>query len=411
MSLVRNSVQVFITRLLRLAISLGTGMLLARWLQPEGRGAYTLVTVFHLFLVALGGMSIGYAVIHFSGGKQETTEQQVSNALFSAILLSLFLCPAVVILRTNINRFVPFTPNILLIIIPLIPISILDSYWRAVLQTQYKFLWLNSLEIVQAGIFGIGMILCYYLAAPRLETALYVWAASLVISFSLLAYLIGRVSRIVLTANWMTFKKYFLFGIKAHLSTVVGLLSLRLDTYILNFSAGHAAVGQYAVAVSLAEMLWFLPTSVAYVLLPTAAHRDQHDSAVLIRRTCLWVIILSGVGGVLLAAAAPMIIRYGFGQSYLSSLSALWLLLPGMVAVSVTVITTPFFLGKLGKPHLGALVAGVSLASNIVLNVMLIPKWGINGAAIASTGSYLLATGINLYLFNKTAKHNEKKSG
>ena len=411
MTLVKNSAKVFSTRILRLIISLATGIILARWLQPEGRGAFSLITQLIQFAVAIGGMSIGYATIHFSGSGKYTTEEQVANSSFSAIVFSSLVCIIIIVAQPLMNRLFPFNYHDMIIILLIIPVAMFDSYLRAVLQSKYQFTSINRLEVFQVILFAIAIVTCAYTFRPFAYNAVIAWGISLLISFIVLTRIVSRMAPIHLRFERTLFKEHLSFGAKAHLTTVVGLLSLRFDQYILGALTNTSEVGKYAVAVSLAELLWVIPSSVSFVLLPMASHDNIMDSIRQIKRACLSVLGISIVTAVALALIAKPLIVYGFGESYRDSIRALMILLPGMVAVSITTVTTPFFLGKLGKPYLGAIVAAVSLVTNIVLNFILIPTYGLVGACVSSTISYILATLVNIAIFNNVCKKQKIKVG
>jgi Na+-driven multidrug efflux pump len=59
-----------------------------------------------------------------------------------------------------------------------------------------------------------------------------------------------------------------------------------------------------------------------------------------------------------------------------------------------------------GKPIINAVAAGVSLALNIPLNLWLIPRWGISGAAFASTVSYTVTAIVVLIAFMRISKNS-----
>ena len=403
MGFASSSLHVFCTRVLRLVISFAASILIARWLQPEGRGAYSLITQFHLIAVAFGAMSVGHATIHFSGNERYNVSAQVSNALVSSVILSFLTCIAIVVFRGWLCRIIPLNSIILIILLIVIPISILDGYLRSILQSQYKFSWINIIEILQAVTFSGAIILLYTFVQPSLDKVIYAWMVSLLVGFVIVFWMLIKIAPVKLTINWRIFREHLSFGTKAHFSTVIGLLSLRFDQYILSYMTDKASVGIYSVAVTIAELILFLPDSVSFILLPKTAHDNNVESRKLIIKTCWYVTGISAVTACILALLAIPLVHYAYGTSYHDSLIALWILLPGMVAFGVSTITTPYFLGKLGKPHLGAIVAIVSLLSNIALNIVLIPIFKVNGAALSSTFSYFLATLVNLYLFNRVS--------
>lgn len=399
MNIARSSAQIFLTRGVRLAITFATGILMARWLQPEGRGAYSLVSQFVVLAAAFGGMSINQSTIHFSGSARFTTDEQVSNAVSSTIIFSVISCAAILAFSGPLGAVVPLGGAVTAAVLILVPVLILDAYLRGVLQSLYRFHWLNGLEIFQAAILAALVFLCYSYEPSSYEKALYLLLIAAAISLAALLVLVKRLAAIRLRFNPLIFREHLSFGLKAHLSTIMGLLCLRLDQYILGYLTDRAAVGKYAIAVSLAELVLFLPASVAFVLLPRAAHVPEGELVETIKKSCLIVFGISLATAAVLSLISSPLILYGYGEEYGESVNALRLLLPGTVFLSVAAVTTPYFLGRLGKPYIGAIVAAVLLIVNTALDFLLIPIFGINGASIASSVAYFIATCLNLFFF------------
>ena len=81
----------------------------------------------------------------------------------------------------------------------------------------------------------------------------------------------------------------------------------------------------------------------------------------------------------------------------------LLILLPGVIAISLGKVLCSY-LGGIGKPVFATYASLAALIVNIGLNVLLIPKWGIAGAALATSISYSLDTVIIFIVFSKLAK-------
>ena len=169
--------------------------------------------------------------------------------------------------------------------------------------------------------------------------------------------------------------------------------------YFLNVTA----VGHYTIAVGMAERLWMIPGSIGTVLFPRVSaigdtQANQLTSKVS-RHTLFIVFILSII---LLVLAKPLILIL-FGISFLPSVKPLIILLPGIVALSFAKVLTSDLAGR-GRPQFGTYASIVSLSVNIPLNLYFIPKWGISGAAFASSIAYILAAFIIVAAFIKVSK-------
>ena len=111
----------------------------------------------------------------------------------------------------------------------------------------------------------------------------------------------------------------------------------------------------------------------------------------------LFLTILMGIG---IAAVAPWAVRIVYGDQFAGASTALQILLPGIVALSVAKVLSAYVAGR-GMPQYNTLVAFLSLAITVGLDLKLIPIWGINGAALASTASYICSTILTIYIYHR----------
>lgn len=162
-----------------------------------------------------------------------------------------------------------------------------------------------------------------------------------------------------------------------------------------------AAVGLYGVAVSIAERLWIVSQSISSVLYPAISSSSDVDSknkltSVISRN----VLFFSIIAGIVFYFASDLIFRLLFGEAYADSSDILKMLLPGIILFSVDRILSNDLAGR-GKPELNMYTSIFTVASNIILNILLIPKVGIAGAAISTSVTYSLSTLVKMFLFKR----------
>jgi len=87
-----------------------------------------------------------------------------------------------------------------------------------------------------------------------------------------------------------------------------------------------------------------------------------------------------------------------YSSAFLPAVRPLQILLPGIVALSVGRVLANDVAGR-GRVMLNNYAGLVTVATNVILNILWIPKYGIAGAALASTGSYTLAFFTQLFLY------------
>jgi O-antigen/teichoic acid export membrane protein len=90
----------------------------------------------------------------------------------------------------------------------------------------------------------------------------------------------------------------------------------------------------------------------------------------------------------LLGIPLSLLIPVFYGAAYAQAAPATMILLGGMVFASLASISPQHFF-SLGKPRIHLLLSGLTLLLNTLLNLLWIPLWGISGAALASSISYL----------------------
>jgi O-antigen/teichoic acid export membrane protein len=112
---------------------------------------------------------------------------------------------------------------------------------------------------------------------------------------------------------------------------------------------------------------------------------------------------LSFVIAIFTTILAYPIIRILFGTPYLGAVTALQIYVWAGISVSLGLVVGQYILASnLTRISFYTTVSGAVL--NIILNIILIPKMGINGAALATVVSYLLAN-FGIIFFKKSRKH------
>jgi O-antigen/teichoic acid export membrane protein len=102
----------------------------------------------------------------------------------------------------------------------------------------------------------------------------------------------------------------------------------------------------------------------------------------------------------MLAVFCKPIIAMLFGQRFVPAVQPLLLLLPGVIMLSTSKVLCGDLAGR-GKPGYAMMSSVIGLVVNIPCCYFLIPKWGINGAAVASSISYSISAIIVIIAFSR----------
>lgn len=398
---------IFSTRIISIFLGILTVSLISRLLGPEGKGAYALLLLAPSFLILLGEMGVGMSNVYFIGHRKHEHSQIASNSLILGTCLGSLLVVCFLI------YFLIFQPHFLegLTFWPLfiatltIPLSLLAGYFQSILLGQNRIVELSFLALAQGGIFllFLTVIALLHVKNPLLYT-ISAWTMTLGIIALFFIILVHRATPITLSFYPQLLKDSVRFGIKGYLGNLIGALNYRLDLFIVASFLNVAAVGYYSASASLAETLWYLPGAVGTLVFaqtPRLKVEDTNRLTPIICRTTLLATILMTI--VLFVFRKPLVLLL-FGAPFLPALQSFGILLPGVIALSISKVLGNEIAGR-GRPMLNTIAVSVSLAIDIVLNILFVPTMGIAGAALASTVSYIAASIIVVTNFLKLS-HN-----
>ncbi len=201
-------------------------------------------------------------------------------------------------------------------------------------------------------------------------------------------------------------RQIYTFGTRGQLGSLMQLLNLRFNFILLGGLAGPAALGIYAVAAKYAEFLRVLPIAANWVLYPQFARSEVKEAKKSSRDLILRTGALTAAASLPLAAAAGLVIPSLFGQVFADAVLPARILLIGLAAEGVGGVVTAFLFGR-GRPGLNSLAAGGGVVITVIMDVVLIPRYGAIGAAIASTVAYLATTSMLVAWYWHTTRHIE----
>ena len=186
-------------------------------------------------------------------------------------------------------------------------------------------------------------------------------------------------------------RRIYVFGTRGQLGSLLSLVNLRFDFLFLAAIAGPATLGIYAVASKYAEVVRVVPIAANWVLYPRFARSDAAVAAATSRRLIPRAGAVTATIALPLALAAGAVIPTLFGGAFDTAALPAQILLIGLAAEGMAGVVTAFLYGR-GRPGLNSLAAGMGVTVTIVLDLILIPRLGAVGAAIASSTAYLTTT-------------------
>jgi len=404
-SILKNSAITFSSRILIFIIGFITSVILARALGPTGRGIYVLIVLIPTVMLRLGSFGMEAANVYFTGSKRYKTEDIVSNSLLSSIVISLTLI-LIFFGISNLDIFYNFIQanqinlKYLWLIILTIPFSLIYGFLRYIFLGKEKIIIFNKISIFFTIIHLIAIIIFVLIFRQDVFGAVISYICANICIAIFVIFLVKKFAKIKAYYNKELFKESIKYGLKAYFGNLAQFLNYRLDMFLVAIFLTPAAVGYYSISVGIAERIWMLPGAFASVLFPKISSLRSVESNNLTPRISRHTFFITIFLSLVLAILAKPLIELFFGITFLPSLIPLLILLPGIIALSVSKVLTADLAGR-GKPQYGTYSSFVSLVLNILLNLWLIPRWGISGAAFATTVAYILSTLLVIIFFIK----------
>lgn len=390
---VRATALTVAANVLNLVLGLGGSIILARVLGPEGRGIYALATLLASLIVTFGNLGIGPATVYYVARGEFKRQEVLGNNILLTLGISVIgITVGLVVIFFFGGKFFPGVGSWYLILaLFLVPVELFLSFVRYILLGLQKIKEFNYVEIIQHGLFLGFIILALIVFRTGVTGAIMAALFSLVAIDSLLYFMVKTtVEGIDCKPNVLYLKKALSYGIQAHLSNILGFLNYRADMFMVNWFLGPTAVGLYSVGVGLVERLWMLSYAASTVLLPRVAAEGEEyrkQFTPLVARTVLWI---TAFGALILVLLSRWIVLLLYSEAFLPAVGALQALLVGIVTLSAGRVLANDIAGR-GSPGLNIYTGIAAVSTNIVLNLFWIPRFGIVGAAWASTVSYTVS--------------------
>ena len=398
--LVEDASSTLVTRILGMAIGLFTGIITARWLGPESRGIFSLVVLFPSTLVTLTKFGQSQASIYFIRRQKIDPSRVASNVATFAVGVGVVAIGVVVLARewlvATVLNGVPVWA--LLCIVPLIPVLLLESYLYGVLQATDRFRTYN-LRIIGD---NVMTLLSMAVALVVLDLGL-VGALGVVIAVR--AVMILWVLR---TVNIETplrpafdrglFRQMIRYGLKSHVQIIASHFHVRAAMYLVAYYLDPAQVAFYSIGARLAERILYVPQSLGLALFPRLASADVERvhsmTATAVRQTLVMTVSLAAF----VTVVGPWAIVIAYGDAYAAAAVPLRIVCWGIVMMSMYVLLSRNFTSR-DRQQINIIAAYLALGGNLLLNVYLVPRYGIAGSAWATTCSYSVAALVLLAFF------------
>lgn len=406
---VRGASVTLASNVFNLLIGLGTSVILARVLGPEGKGIYTLAILLPTLIVTFGNLGIGPATVYYVARGEYSRQEILGNNVLLSIafgIIGIFIGLLIIVFFHD-QLFPNVDSTYLFLALAFIPAQLFLAYTKNILLGAQHIRAFNYVQIIQSLLFFLFIIIILLGmkggVLGAILAGLATWLLVVIIVFRWVIKVAGGIS---FTLNTSYLRRALTYGAQAHLSNTMAFLNYKLDVFLVSGYLGPTAVGLYSVGTALTEKLWMVSQSASTVLFPRVAAESeeerQKEFTPLVARTVLWIAAISGI---ILVFLSRWIVLLLYSKAYLPAVGALQALLVGVVALSVGRVLANDIAGR-GFPALNVYTGVTAVIVNVALNILWIPRYGIVGAAWASTASYTISSLGSLFFYCRLSNNS-----
>ena len=385
-------------------VNIPTSIMIVRLLGVDGQGAYASAVVFPTMFAFFGLMGLDAAHTFFISRGRYPMSQVNGQSLILAVVLSVVITPLyLVFIRFYEGAGDPELRSILSMAAVLIPVLLIKYLSVALFLGLKRIRLFNIVNLTQAvALLALLVVNLFVLhGGVRGALASYALSEALVIAFVLVT--VRREAgggRVIARPPPGMFRKSIIYGLQGHLGGILIQFTYRFDMFLVLSMLGLKAQGFYSISVLLAEKLSHIPQSVNVVLFPEVSSLSNDEANALtprVTRNSLFLVLVAGV--VLYLISRPLLVLF-YTTEFLPSLRAFQILIPGIVMLSVAKVLSSDLNGRDRRIY-HTVATAIAFAVNIGLCFVWIPRYGIEGAAWASTVAYTLQSILMLTFFTR----------
>lgn len=384
-------------RLASMIVTFLVGIYLVRYLGSSELGRYSTVLAYLFFFQVLAGLGIGSILVR----EMARDPDQTGRLIGSGALLTLLLSVIAVLVSWLGLLFVGYPSDMktYAIIASLVMLFSVTGVFKTVFQAQLIMKFAVAVDMGRQLFSSVLLLALILIRAPLL----YFFVAAVITEVPpLLAslFLCRRHHRLEFKVDLKLWKWLLAQSWPLALTSLFISIYVRVDQVMLFSMKGDQAVGYYSAAVRLSEFFGIIPTAFITAVFPLLASTSvtSPESFQKIYRLSFKYLDMASVPicmGIFLLAEPITVLL--FGRDYLSSAGGIRALIWSEVFVFMGAVNMNLLIA-IGRQRLDMMFTSASLVVNIVLNLLLIPRFSFVGAALASTIAYGVGPVMALFI-------------
>lgn len=385
-------------------------MLITRSLSVENYGLYNVFI--NTILIITSFLSLG--IDSASGYVLQNQKHNQDKVILNIFYLTIFISIIAFIVFNLIFKIVPYgslngIPPDLQSYATIIGIGTLFT------NVLYTIL-IGKMDFKNYAIFSIGpnvifiILLCIFLIYKEitLQHVIISFMTGFIITSILLIIYFFRSVKIFSIKNFkidFVIQKYILkFGLKSYVSNLITILNYRINIFIIAHYLGSKETGIYSSCLVIIDFIWLLPATISSVTYPWFSNPSMSaQRKVMIPIITRVVIFLTFIATLLFYILGDYLVNIVFGSKFTDTRSLFLYLGPGIILMAGSKIINVDFAAQ-GKPQINIYLNLMALIITVISNFLLIPRFNLVGAAIATSISFVIWFSVSLLIYCKITR-------
>lgn len=386
-------------------------MVLGKELGPSGLGVYTLVFTIYMFGMQFAAFGFGAALTNYIA-KYKDDASKIKEYTSSGVVGSIASGTIMGILLYSFSEYIsvsffhnPEMVTLLKIAAVCFPFIAIQKATLGALNGLRKMNHFAMINILQNTlIFLISIFLVLFLKMKVIGAVVGFVIPTIVIGIVSLFYIKKSFSLPSRTVLGSILREITWFGFYVVLGNSISTINTQVGSLLIGRFMSETDVGYYATAVIIMQGITLLPSAVQAVTTPAIAKyygkKEYSNIKKLVKNTMIKIFIVEFLFLIFLTMFGKYIIIILFSEEFAPTYVPMLVLSIGYLIYAPWVSVGTIF-ASIGKVNLSFKLNGFCAILNTILNLLLIPKFGLIGAASATTFSLIFTFIINFHFIRK----------
>lgn len=398
----------FIASVISMILGFVITILLGRYFGAGDLGLYRMASTIYGIVILVAAVGFPAAMIKYVAeyrGDRERTSEIVSSGVITSLFLGLGFS---VLFYFSSGIFaeifkMPELSGLIKLLSPVFPFAMVNGSLFGLLNGLREMKKYGIATIVQSVLMVVITVLLIYYGFGIAGTVIGMVLSS--VGSCLYLVLVSRCYFEITHRGYIqTTKMMFSFGWKIVASNSINQINYQADTILIGYFLTATDVGYYGVALVLSKFFWLIPSAIQTITYPATSEYWSNNNHLVLNtmieksmKYTAYILLPIGIG---VGFFAKEIIILIFGAKFIYAVLPLQILIVGTVIAGIEK-SIGSSLTSIGRIDVNLQLTALGAIVDLILNLLLIPRYGIVGAAIATITSYIIGALLTFYFIIK----------